>query len=257
MGGNPLRKMESAALYAQLGRLIESTPPLAVPIPHLKDQYYPLTQDQMMWLGRAESLVSESLGLTGDIEFKSIMQKFDRYRPWAATEIAKIMYRALAQIEMELPTPATGAFIPTGNAFDAVKAVQRIFATATSDLLVVDPYLDAKFFTDFAELIPEGISVRLLADGAGKISTLNSPLIAWRKQYGTTRPTNVRVAQSRTLHDRLIATNGKRVWTIGQSFNALATRAPTSFVEADSETAKLKFEAYGKIWDAAEELKQA
>jgi hypothetical protein len=40
------------------------------------------------------------------------------------------------------------------------------------------------------------------------------------------------------------------VWTIGQSFNALAVRAPTSFVRSDPETAALKVRAYGEdIWN--------
>jgi hypothetical protein len=41
------------------------------------------------------------------------------------------------------------------------------------------------------------------------------------------------------------------VWTLGQSFNALAARAPTSFNKTDADTAALKLTAFEDIWKAA------
>jgi hypothetical protein len=52
----------------------------------------------------------------------------------------------LAVVEVELPASSAGAFIPTGNTFDALAAVIKIFALAKTELLVVDPYLDEKIF---------------------------------------------------------------------------------------------------------------
>ena len=82
----------------------------------------PRRRPPLLWLGRAQALVAEVMGLAADSEFKSIMQEFGRYRPWAADEVMRILYRALATVEMELPSQATGAFIPAGNTFDALKA---------------------------------------------------------------------------------------------------------------------------------------
>jgi len=40
----------------------------------------------------------------------------------------------------------------------------------------------------------------------------------------------------RSLHDRSISIDGLQIWTVGQSFNALAARVPTSFNKSDEDT---------------------
>ena len=59
---NPFRKVDADKLYAQLGRLIESTPNLTVRLAGTSTGFAPLTAEQMLWLGRAEALVNEALG---------------------------------------------------------------------------------------------------------------------------------------------------------------------------------------------------
>jgi hypothetical protein len=252
MAGNPLRKLEAPVLYAQIGRLIQSFPQLAQTAPGLKSTFAPLGPVELTWLGRAEAVVIEALGLVGQSQFDHIRQNFDNHRPWAVTEIQKILYRCLAQVEIELPSPSSGAFIPAGDAFDALKAVQRIFSLATHDVLIVDPYLDEKILSEFAIFLPEGKTLRLLADAGGVKPTLGPAYRAWLKQYSETRPLRVKIAPARALHDRLIIIDSSRVWAVGQSFRDLAVRAPTSFVESDSETAAMKIQAYIGIWDGAE-----
>ena len=249
---NALRTMSADALYAQLGRLIADAPDLKAP--H-GTGYPPLTNDQMLWLGRAEALVAEVFGpLVTSNAFTHIIGQFSVYRPWAADEVMRHLHRALAAIETELPAPATGAFIPAGNPFDALKAVQRIFGMATKDILIVDPYLDEKILTDFAVLAPPQITIRLLTDSGSHKAALLPAICAFKKQYQNERPLSAKAAPARSLHDRLIAVDVQRAWTVGQSFNALATRSPTSFVEVDKETTALKLDAYEGIWKSADPI---
>jgi hypothetical protein len=249
---NLFRRMESEALYAQLGRIIEGAPNLKTLPPGTRPGANPpLTPDQMLWLGRAEALITEVFGASVSIEFLHIREQLEEHLSWAADEIMKHLYRALAAIEMELPTPATGAFIPAGNTFDALKAVQRVFEEAKADILIVDPYLDEKILTEFALLAPSGILLRLLTDAGSHKPSLIPAITHFKKQYGNDRPLEVRGAAAKSLHDRMVAIDGRRIWTVGQSFNALAARAPTSFVEVDQETAALKMAAYEAIWQSA------
>ena len=64
----------------------------------------------------------------------------------------------------------------------------------------------------------------------------------------------VRLAAARTLHDRLVIVEDRDAYTLGQSFNRLAKRAPTSLVRADAETAKMKAVAYADIWSQAKPI---
>ena len=249
---NLSRRMESEALYAQLGRIIEGAPNLKTLPPGARPGTIPpLTADQMLWLGRAEALITEVFGYPVTVGFLQIWRQLDEDRSRVADEVMKHLYRALAAIEMELPTPATGAFIPAGNTFDALKAVKRVFEGARADILIVDPYLDEKILTEYALLAPSGILLRLLTDVGSHKPSLIPAITHFKKQYGNDRPLEVRGAAAKSLHDRMVAIDGRRIWTVGQSFNALAARAPTSFVEVDQETATLKMEAYKAIWQSA------
>jgi hypothetical protein len=149
------------------------------------------------------------------------------------------------------PTTKTGSFIPAGNTFDAFKAVQRVFEGAKTDILIVDPYLDEKFLTKFALLAPSGVPLRLLTDSGSHRPSLIPAITHFKNQYGNNRPIEARGAPARSLHDRMVAIDCRHIWTVGQSFNALATRAPTSFVEVDQETAAPKMAAYEAIWATA------
>jgi hypothetical protein len=249
------RKMESDALYAQLGRIVSNVPNMKSAPPGTPAGVIPpLTPEQLMWIGRAEALVTEVFGTMATVDFMHIRQNVDTHRGWAQEEILKHLYRALASVEMELPTPATGAFIPAGNTFDALRAVQRVFEGATLNILIVDPYLDEKILTEFALLAPDKIPLRLLTDAASHKPSLIPAMAHFKKQYGNERPLEARAATAKSLHDRMVAIDNLRIWTVGQSFNALATRAPTSFVEVDPETAALKLAAYEDIWQSAQRL---
>jgi hypothetical protein len=47
-----------------------------------------------------------------------------------------------------------------------------------------------------------------------------------------------------------IAVNGKVVWALTQSMNALAARPPATIVRIDPDTAALKIAAYEAMWQA-------
>ena len=234
--------MDPVALHAQLARLIESCQ-ASLPSTTTSGPYVPTT-DVMQLLGRAEALISEAMGVSGDVDFKVATHNLRSHPGWTTTEVLRILYRAIAVAELQLPAPSSGAFIPAGNAFDAITALQRIFSTATRDILIVDAYLSERIFTDFIALAPEAVQVRMMAD-KDKVKTGVQPALkGWKTQHGKARPISVRLSEN--LHDRFICTDGSRMWTVGQSFNALATKSPTSFVEVDPETMKLKLEFYEK-----------
>ena len=243
-----LRTTSAQKLHSALAAVIQSAPPLK----SFGKSLRPLSNDEMLWLGRAETLVSEVLGLAGNLDFKAAMEHFydQSYRDWSVDQIMRHLHRAFAAIEIELPS-LSGAFIPVGNAFDALTTIQKIFESATTDLLIVDPYLDEKILMSYALFAPEKVQIRLLSSGKGLKGAFIPALAAWTTQHGAERPLTARRAQGNILHDRLIVVDGKTSWAVGQSFNALAARASTSFLKDDPETAALKIAAHEEIWSKA------
>lgn len=149
-----------------------------------------------------------------------------------------------------MPVGSAGSFVPVGNSFDAYAAPSKIFASATFDVMIVDPYMDQTVLTDFALAVPEGMPFRLLADENDHKATLRPAAQKWMEQHGTRRPLSVRLAPAKSLHDRAIFVDHRDAWTISQSIRDLAKRSPAEIIRADS-IASLKIDAYDVIWASA------
>lgn len=239
-------KMDPTALYQQLGELVSTMPDLANAW---------TSPEARRWLGRASALVEAGGALTDTIAFTVASDGLgSALHVRNVQTIVAALYRALGRAEMAAPASIQGAFIPVGQAFTAMSAVAKVLGQAASTVLMVDPYADANLLTDFAVLAPERVRVMILADKADHKPALKAATAKWVQQFGQTRPIVVRLAPSKTLHDRLIVVDGRDAWSVGQSFNALGKRAPTSLVHADPETAKLKIQAYDSIWAGAEKI---
>jgi hypothetical protein len=234
-------------LYQQLGRLLETPANLA----SFKDCVQPAT---LHWLGRSHALVKAVNVGVDAISFTSAVDKM-RTAAWESgvLEVFQLLYRALGHCELHLPAGSAGSFIPVGNSFDAFAALSKIFAAATIDVMIVDPYMDRAALVDFGLAVPEGVPLRLLADTKDHKATLQPAAQKWIIQYGTNRPLSVRLAPARSLHDRAIFINRQDAWTITQSLKDFAKRAPAEIVRVDS-IATLKIDAYEAIWTEASVL---
>ncbi|MFC5694632.1 hypothetical protein ACFPU0_03550 [Pseudomonas sp. GCM10022186] len=239
--------MDPEALYHQLGHHIASMPDLN------GDGWN--SPEVQRWLGRAAALIEAGGDIADIAAFKVACGGLGGVLHNGNVQtITTVIFRALARAELAAPATAQGSFIPAGEPFSALAAVSKVLGAATRSVLIVDPYADANLLTEFAVLAPEGVGLLVLADQASHKPGLRSAAAAWIEQHGPSRPLQVRLAPVRTLHDRLIIVDEREAWTLGQSFNALATRAPTSLIRSNPETASLKVEAYRQIWDAATTL---
>lgn len=75
--------------------------------------------------------------------------------------------------------------------------------------MLVDPYADDTLVSDFVALAPEGIPVYVLADAGAARPSLKPGAQRWTTQWGAKRPFEVRLAPAKSLHDRLIITDGR------------------------------------------------
>jgi hypothetical protein len=236
------------AIYLQLGQLVAEMPDLATG---------PITREMHEWMGRAVALV-ELVDNLDAVTLKHACRDLSTsaLRGRNAEMIAAIVHYALAKAELNAPVGLQGAFIAAGSTFDAYAAVGKVLAMAKAEVLMVDPYADAKVLTDYGVLAKGNISVRLLSDTAYCYqATLKPAAQRWKQQFGALRPLEVRLAPARALHDRLIQVDGSTVWVLGQSFKDLAARSHTSLVRMDDpESAALKIAAYASLWQNATPL---
>jgi hypothetical protein len=238
--------MDAESLYVQLGRLVETMPDLS--------QGGITPPETKLWLGRAYAFIKLLGDVPLEVAFDKALTKREEWRVLGAEEIAFVLYRALAMAELRAPAAAQGAFIPAGNAFDALAAISKTLSGATSDVLIVDPFMSEKTLTDFVPLAPEGVTVRLLTDQNSRKPTFDAAVERWKSQYGSKRPLAARLTAVRALHDRVIIADSRQVWILTQSLKDFAARSPASIVRADGEAAALKVSAYQRIWDSATPL---
>jgi hypothetical protein len=233
------------AIYLQLGQLVAEMPDLATG---------PITPEMNEWMGRAVALV-ELVDRLDTIPLKVACQTLNSaIRDSNVQTIAAIVHQALAKAELNAPASVRGAFIAAGDKFDAFAAVGKVLEMANAEVLMVDPYADAKALTDYALLAKENVSVRLLSDAADYKASLRPAAQHWTHQFGALRPLEVRLAPAKALHDRLIQVDGSTVWLVGRSFKDLATRSHTSIVRMDPDSAALKIAAYTVLWQTSTPL---
>jgi hypothetical protein len=168
-------------------------------------------------------------------------------------EIVAILHRALAHAELLAPAASQGSFIAAGNEFQAFARLAKVLEQARTDLLIVDPYMDEVVLTDFAPLAKDGIHIRLLAAEGRAKPTLEPAASRWVTQYRSNRPLELKLADAKMMHDRLILIDGKAAWLVTQSFKDFAKRSHGSIALADPEAGKMKIAAYEGIWRAAKQ----
>jgi hypothetical protein len=209
------------------------------------------------WMGRALALVEAVEGSL--METASLRAYFEHVNQYPATAqtvtmIAQVIETVIARVELRLPAEQQGAFIPAGGIFDGYQAVSKTVGTATKSVFFIDPYSDDTLISDFVSLVPEGLPVSVMADEKLAKPSLKPAAERWISQWQQKRPLEVRLAQARSLHDRLIVIDGDTAWVVGQSFKDLAKRAHTSLVRMDPDSAKLKIGAHHAMWQAAIKL---
>ena len=236
--------MDSESLYRQIGQLVETMPNFG--------RRGALDGETHKWLGRACALVEAAGDKTDASNFRIAADMIDSaLREQNVHTVIAILHRALARAELVAPAAARGAFIPVGAQFDVYQAVGMVLATAKSDLLVIDPYIDESFLTKFGLLAAEGVVLRLI--GAERFKDCGARLLqaqnAWIKQYGSNRPIESRRSTANALHDRLfILDKGTEAWSFGQSLKDIAQNSPTSLIRVPDNILSEKFACYEEIW---------
>lgn len=232
--------MDAGEIYVRLGNLIAEMPDLK----NYKDSMRP-------WISKALVLV-EKAGTP--IELKRMQDAAASIRGYPHiyhAAFSEVLSQCLARAELNAPAAVSGAFIPAGNALDAMAAVGKVLKEAKAEVLIVDPYMDETILTDFAVMLPDGRKLRLLTDAATVKASLKPAVQRWIAQHGSSRPIEARTSPARALHDRLILVDGKTAWTLTQSFKDLAARSPASIIRVAADIAALKLPAYDDMWQVA------
>lgn len=226
-------------LLAEVEDLLRTMPERATIRHELPENY--------SWFGRAAALVAEWSPAKSP-EFDVLLRQFQnpmaREAGQALSGMLMLFHRARHDLRLKAVGPLTVA-IDKGSVFDYFDEVRKLIEEAQSDLLFVDPYLDAEFVSRYLPHIRQGVTVRLL--GKEKITTLVPAVQAFIQQTGT--PVQVRAAAA--LHDRFVFIDQKTCYQSGASFKDGAKKAPTSLAQVNDAFAAIQ-STYEDSWNKAQ-----
>jgi hypothetical protein len=229
--------MDKVALLAELRALAADAPDFAT--------YSPSSRLHLEWLGKAYALIlrwnkNEAISFKTTANFLAI----DLTRDMNVGKLLGTLHCAIADIEIQVPELPPQAFGP-GAVYDFHKALLDLLASATSELLIVDPYLDEQIFDAYISTVPPQVVVRLLTL---KYAASLSPAV---QKFISQKKMTVEVRSTREIHDRVIFIDGRSCWVLGQSINVAAKTKPTYLAPLAADTSQLKKAEYERIWTVA------
>ena len=118
----------------------------------------------------------------------------------------------------------------TGRRLGSVCEDQRPFRARQSGCAGGGPISpDDAVLHDYAARLQDGVTLRLLTTNSNPrlMALLVPATIKWNASHSN-RPVCVRLAASQTIHDRIIAIDGTKVWIVTQSLKDLAAKAPAT-----------------------------
>lgn len=195
------------------------------------------------WSGRASAVMNE-VGIGIGTSFHQAIDGLDRppLAAGAVRDVQRILHQGRYSLRMKTLGPVNLA-VGAGAVFDYFDEVRKVIETASSDLLFVDPYLDAEFVSRYLPHVKLGVPVRLLT--VKGISTLMPAATLFAQQTGL----QISVRSSGEMHDRFVIVDGTSGFQSGASFNHGAKKAPTTLTQITDAFAVVR-QQYEDRWIA-------
>lgn len=239
-----LDEAEAEKVRAQLEHLISTAPEL--------DYDEERTVEDVRWLAKAEALLSHGGEMVDVSDFRAARAALGSYGHDPMAVLRPVM-TAYYRVEALCPPSARGVFIPQGDEWGGFAALVELLSTQRGDVLVVDPYLDAKAYCEVVS-VAKATGIRFLASGIYRegLNVTHAKRIA-----SGDGAVQLRYGKKGALHDRLIILDNAEVWLVSQSLKDIAARSPASLSMANEGLARMKVEAYAALWDGADEAPAA
>lgn len=210
---------EAKAMLLELDDILRNRPP--------RETIRHDTDENFAWLGRAAAAITlwkphKSIQVEGYIS--DIQQTLGAGAAKGYSNVLIILHQARADLMMQLE-PQTNVAIDQGQVFAYFDQIRKILELATSDIFIIDPYLDAEFVSRYLTYADKGIRIRLLT--THKLANL-LPAIS---VFALERAGALEVKHRDNLHDRFIIIDGANCYQSGASFKDGGKNAPTTIVE--------------------------
>jgi hypothetical protein len=222
---------------AEIEDVIRTMPP--------RDRLHHDSDEILIWLGRATAAVANWDGLKG-VSFSSAVSNLHAtgQRSYQnSISIIVLLHQARATLRLQTLGPVNIA-IGQGLVFDYFEELRKPISLAKSDIIFIDPYLDADFVSRYLPSISSGVTIRLL--GRERMKSLVPAACVFAEQSKA----KVEVRSAKGFHDRIIIVDQQICFQSGASFKDGGRTSPTTISQIiDAFPAILQ--TYEQIWASA------
>lgn len=200
--------------------------------------------ENVMWLGRAAAIMDE-LGPTYSIPWdtQAKMLGIVGLASTPTTAIITLLHKARYALRMKVTGPQSVVLQP-GEVFDYYDSLRGIIEQATTDILFVDPYLEADFVARYLPHVKAGVSIRLLA--REKVAALIPSVKLFSQQHAA----KIQVRSELTFHDRFVFVDCSACYQSSGSFKDGGKKSPVVILPLTDASAPL-LAIYEAIWASA------
>jgi hypothetical protein len=237
--------MDDAQLLAEFEDLLRT-----MPSPEVMRK---LTVETYAWFGRARAIVGSwdkirAVFFAGQVDeyLASINSAFnsDLMGLSPLPKIIALIQEARFDLRMKTTGPLSVA-VNRGQPFDYFDEVRKLIAAAQSDILFVDPYLDADFVSRYLPHIRSGVTIRLLA------SKNLAVLLPAAQQFAQQHKASVEVRKTAGRpHDRYVFVDKGQCYLSSASFQDGGRLSPATLQQISDASAEL-LAMYEGEWGSA------
>lgn len=197
------------------------------------------------WLGRAMAVIHEwSPSLAPGFGFAvNELQSRTGLKQLGYRKIVTMLNQCRHSLRMRISGPLAVA-VGSGQVFHYFDEIRRKIEVATSDVLFVDPYLNADFVSTYLPHIPRSAAIRLLSRES--IAAMKPSVELFIAQTGAT----VQLRAASGFHDRFVFVDRTTGFHSGASFKDGAKRAPTTISEV-TDALPAVLATYEALWSGA------
>lgn len=185
------------------------------------------TTENLSWLGRASAVMhlwDPIRAVMFDRHVSNLHLPMARDADQGLRGAMTMLHQAGHELRLKTVGPLTVA-VGQGGVFDYFDEVRKAIEAAKTDLLFVDPYLDAEFVSRYLPHVSQGVSVRLL--GRERMTTLLPAVELLRQQMGLV----IEARSAGGFHDRFVFVDRQSCYQSGASFKDGAKKAPTTLTQ--------------------------
>jgi len=162
----------------------------------------------------------------------------------AKVQIENILRNERELAEAQNDVPVMEVFIRPGAQHDAYREIRAIISEATTDLVIVDNYVDGSLFPLLTNAVP-AVAIRIL--------TFNTPVdfALEARKFVNQHERTVEIRKRNEFHDRFIIVDGNKVYHLGHSIKDAGTKAMMIQELEDAGNVAGVVTTYQNAWNTA------